>query len=92
MNVNIASVYWERRYLKVVPIVEFVKELSYLIWQSFQYRVFSKLASIAMRNCVVSHCMVTQVVTPTTRQRVDQQSTYLCAVPNVNANPGKVPA
>ncbi len=40
--------------------VEFVKKPSYLIWQSFQYSVFPKLASIAMRNCLQLHCMVTQ--------------------------------
>jgi hypothetical protein len=36
-------------------------------------------------------CLLGEVVTPTTRQRVDQQLTYLCAVPNIDANPSKVP-
>jgi hypothetical protein len=72
--------------------VVFVQESSYLIWQILQNSVFTKLASVPMQYRFPHECMVTQVVTSTTGQIVDEKTPNPCAIPNVDSNAGKVSA
>ena len=71
-------------------IVEFIQITSNFIWKCWKNGILAQFTSITMQYHFPSQCMKSKVVTSTSSQRVCDEASDLCLIPNVDANSCKI--